>query len=293
MRRFIRASAAAFALAFVFVGLSAGPAAAVDDTAGEYLLDRDDVEVVGQLAAQFGGGTHQFANYSDSAKLVWYRDGDTGRLRAQLLGKVFVSQGGCGFVRATWTYGNGSTSVSTSGLACNNGERAVDLDSIPTRDALTVRVDLRAGGQFQSQDAMASFGVRDAKVMDGADSDGTCAKVDQDPFVISNGAATLFRGQARFFCAADGSDDIRVRVTGTLIWSDTMAGDRARFAVRFAGLDIATSGEVSQANPTRTVDFTSVAGHDTLTAHSLVSSAPNGSTTFTTQGRVDQQLGKV
>jgi hypothetical protein len=237
-RRLASALGAAAVLA-----LAATSSALAADADGNHTLDRDGVRA-GDTAAGFGDGTLDAQRWTDPGTITWYYDRDAKRIRGELVGKVFASQSGCGFVRVTWTYGDGTTSASESGRTCDRGSLSVDLDSLSTRDALRASIVVRAGGMFAPESTYGIMSPGDSeKLEDGSSSDGTCNQLDLDTLIAANASATLFGGAAKYFCAGE---TLRVRLQGTLNWHDTMAGDRARLEVRwiFSGNAVSTAPTV-------------------------------------------------
>lgn len=294
-RRRTRRLASALGAAVVLALAASSPALAADAD-GNHMLDPDGVRA-GNTAASFGDGALDAQRWTDAGTMSWYYDRDAKRTRGELIGKVFASANGCAFVRVTWTYGDGTTSVSESGRTCDRGTRSVDLDSLSTRDALRASVVVRAGGILASESSYGNMSPSDStKLEDGTLSDGTCNQLDLDTLVAANASATLFGGTAKYFCAGE---TLRVRLQGTLNWHDTMAGDRARLEVRwvFSGNALSTAPTVSalvnQSTPSRSIDLTSPASSDVIGVCIRVASAPNSSTTFTQQAARCTKLGHV
>ena len=292
MRRSAAARRLALALALACALPVLAPTVAVaDDTTHPYVLDSDSVRVDSHQG-HVGAGTYSFDGYDQPAALTWYRDTNTGRLRAHLLGQVTADIAECGATRATWTYGDGSTSTADTAVSCRRTERRVDFDSLPLRDAVRVTVELRSVSVKLVFDGSALLWVYDgtppdamtvrawqtALVMDGTSGNGSCAKVDLDNLDRVNGSGSVFTGSIMYFCDATGGNDLRARIVGVLRWNDAMSGDRAQFVVqwRFAGAVpvVARSGFVTREQPFRVVVLTSPAAADVLGAHTLVTSAP-------------------
>jgi hypothetical protein len=289
-RRFATALSVAAAAAVTM----ASPALA-ENSAGQHLIDRDSV-AIGDSAASFGDGTLGAQRWSRPGLLTWYYDSTAKRVRAELIGRLFVSQAGCGFVQATFTYGDGSTSTAQSFTTCDRATRAIDLDSLASKDAVRATIVVKAGGQFAAETAFGTLGSAGFHVEDAEHSDGTCAKLDLDSLNAANASATLFSGTAQYFCSGE---TLRVRLRGTLRWNDTMAGDRARLEVKwiFSGNALSTSptlsGLVSQSTPQRAIDLTSQSASDVIGVCIKVTSAANSSTTFTQQAAQCQKLGHI
>lgn len=289
VRRF---AASTLGLAATLAVAAASPALALDAD-GKFIIDRDNVRIGAQNAASFGEGALDHGVYQDPGTMTWYHDPETGRVRAELTGRAFVAAYGCGHAKVTFTYGDGSTSTATSSTTCDNASVAVDIDSLPSRDAIKATVVIRAGGMTADDSTYGTWGTAYPKVEDGTRSDGTCSQLDLDGVTAANASATLFSGSAKYFCAGD---ILRVRLRGTLYWDDTMAGDQARLRIRWLlpnnTLSAATlSGLVSQSTPSRAIDVTSPFSTEVLGVCVTVESAPAGSTTFSSQGGACELLG--
>ena len=289
LHRLVRRCVFGLALTLAVTGLAAMPASAADDSAAQYVLDRDEVRLGTQsFGAEFG---HPGIISRPAGRLTWYRNASTGRIRGQLMGTVVIPGGKCGNIRAAWSLGNGGTSVTGSTVICGQTE-LVDLDSSAYGDALAVRIELRAGSPGTPYASVPIIGSRAERLMKAPDGTGTCAALDTDPA----GLTALVEGKVRYFCAGDNSNDVRAKVTGILQWNSSMYGTRAKLRVQWRFFDgdapvTLESGFVDATNPVRQVDLTSPTGSDVSDVTVTVLSGHASINLFLAQAQAHHSLG--
>ena len=298
-RRTGRRVAALLTLALAAASVSASPASAVDDSLGQYALDEDPVALRGVLLdAQFGDGLF-VGTFPNPGSLKWYRSSATGRIRGQLVGKLGGTGGAasCRLIEATWTYGDGSQSVSPSSQSCGPLTTTVDLDSAPNRDALKVTIDLYRIEPFLPHDNRDLVASRLEQVSEPDDGNGTCARIDRDTLTMTNAAGAVFIGSVTYSCDASGGNELSARVTGTLVWRPTSISTRSRLSIRWdttGGTTTVQSGVVSAFTTARPISFTSPADADVRRVRASVLTAPLSSTgTFTVQASQTSDLGRA
>ena len=258
------------ALPAAVLGLLAGPAYGADDTENQYVLDTDSVEMHAPFpaisAADFGEATAG-GPVTGPGTLTWYRYAATGRLRAQLTGKARINQ--CGIVRAVWNYGDGSTSMSDTPTLCLPFPVPVDLDSLPGRDVLQVRIELRQRTEpLQLPQDMLVVTHRSERLMESGDGIPACSGFDVDRVNLSNGAGLIFSGSVTYRCDPLGGNDIRAHVTGTLFFNPAVPGTQTRLRVTSTlatgATSVIDSGSVGLGVPFRFIDISTPPGADVL-----------------------------
>lgn len=243
MRTQIPAFAAAFALA---AGLAlAGPAQAA--LSGNAIrVESDDIALKDSTNATFTGGG--------------YVDLDRGTVQVGVGGQLVkgYSQPGCRAVRAIFTYAGGSTSTVTSPRIClelGTYRSMASLRSDASRQVVRYAVQL-----LSSTDSTSPLGVQAGDtqyVGDAPDSYGSVSRLEHDvhkAVMTKNGqTAVMFAGASDYFLQrheVSAADLVwwtpRARVTGTLTWSDLIAGTEAYLSVVWTYADGSTSSTLSE-----------------------------------------------
>jgi hypothetical protein len=164
---------------------------------------------------------------------------------------------GCRAVRAIFTYAGGATSTVTSPRVClelGTYRSTVSLRSDDSRQVVRYAVQL-----LSSTDSTSALVVKAGNtefVGDAPDSFGNESRLDHDVHqaVMTKSGRTevMFAGASDYFLqrhAVSISDFVwwspRVRITGTLSWSDLIAGTEAYLSVRWTYADGSTSSVLS------------------------------------------------
>lgn len=255
----IPALAAALALA---AGLALASPAQAALTVNAIRIDHDAITLTDSTTGRFAGGAAA--------------DLDRGTVQVGVGGVLTKSstEPGCRAVRATFTYAGGSTSTVTSPRIClelGTYRSDVSMRSDDSRQVVRYSVQL-----LSSTDSTSAFVVRAGNtqyVGDAPDSDGTVSRLDHDVHknVITKSGRThvMFAGVTDYFLQRHEVSSAgfvwwtpRARVTGTLTWSDLIAGSHASVRVVWTYTDGSTSSTLSEAvqrdkTPTREITITS------------------------------------
>ena len=273
---------------------TAGPASAVDDSLGKYVMHEEGIKFDKDRVA-FGDGTLDVdGTFTSAGRMTWYHAGATGELKGQLTGKLGGAD--CRFLQVTWKYADTSTDVTQTPRSC--GVVPVDLDSTPRRDVMYGEIRLyRIDPSNPVNDTvLAGIGTSFVTTYGDNGGDGTCYRLDRDQLSMSSRGAN-FIGTVTYFCDGGRENAVRARVTGTVVWKSPTPSTRSRLRVRMATTGAALTFEtpiVSMVRPIATVSFTSGYASDVLGVRGALLTAPLVSTgTFTEQVARQSELGRT
>ncbi len=235
---------AAVALAAGLVLSLAGPAAALSGDA--IRIDTDDIFLKDSASTTtFNAGG--------------YADLDRGTVQVAVGGQLVKSSSapGCRAVRTIFTYAGGSTSTLTSPRICL--ELGTYRSSVIQRSDESRQVVRYAVQLLSSTDSTSPFVVQAGNsqyVGDAPDSLGNESRLDHDvhkaAMTKSGRTEVMFAGASDYFLQrheVSMADFVwwspRVRITGTLTWSDLIAGSEAYLSVTWTYADGSTSSVLS------------------------------------------------
>lgn len=243
MRTRIPTLAVALALA---AGLTLAGSAQAALSVNAIDIESDDIALKDSTNATFTGGG--------------YVDFDRGTVQVGVGGQLVkgYSQPGCRAARASFTYAGGSTSTVTSPRIClelGTYRSTVSLRSDDSRQVVRYSVQL-----LSSTDSTSPLVVHAGNtefVGDAPDSYGNESRLDHDVHktVVTKSGRTevMFAGASDYFLERHevASADFvwwtpRARVTGTLTWSDLIAGTEAYLRVVWTYADGSTSSTISE-----------------------------------------------
>lgn len=255
------ALAVSMAAGLVLAGTT--PAHAVAFTASAILVDSDSVVISDPASpARFSGtGTTKF-------------DRNYVRVIVSGIFQRSTTTPGCRATRAIFTYADGSTTEVTSPRLCKEFD-TVRVDPVfwSHDDRSVVKYAVQMLSSADSTAPLTVIAGSTEFVGDAPDSLGTATRLDHDThqLIMSNSgrSATMFQGSTDFFLQRHDVSSAgftwwttRAKVTGTLTWSDLIAGSEAYLSVTWYYSDGSQSSVLSEkvvrgVKPSQTVSMTS------------------------------------